>query len=88
MDIFALIMPSLYRINMYKLQYLPQGGCATPSGRSVGFFRKQIPMDAMEFVDWLAKPTFLLVLPSGCVKIAIENGTFIVDLPIKDVSLP
>ena len=27
-------------------------------------------------------------LPSGYVKIAMENGTFIVDLPIKDGDFP
>ena len=30
------------------------------------------------------EPTFPIHLPSGYVKIAIENGPFIVDLPIKD----
>ena len=30
----------------------------------------------------------LNLLPSGYVKIAIENGPFIVDLPIKDGDFP
>ena len=36
---------------------------------------------------WLEDPRTQLA-PSGDVKMAIENGTFIVDLPIKDGDFP
>ena len=63
----------------FQPQMLHQTGCLPNLGSSTGAQRPENDHN----LGWCSQKVFIM-LPSGYVKIAIENGPVIVDLPIKN----